>query len=82
MHDDQSCPTKHNLPLCSQYSEKKVETFIKHPKVVLTATNNIFRHFKEPKTQVFSLLSGKKIKTNQGENLAYLSSIKVLSLIV
>ena len=81
MHDDQSCPTKHNLPLCSQYSKKKVET-IKHPKVVLTATNNIFRHFKETKTQGFSLLSGKKIKTNQGENLAYLSSIKVLSLIV
>jgi len=70
------------FPFVHNILKKKVETFIKHPKVVLTATNNIFRHFKEPKTQVFSLLSGKKIKTNQGENLAYLSSIKVLSLIV
>ena len=69
------------FPFVHNILKKKVET-IKHLKVVLTATNNIFRHFKETKTQGFSLLSGKKIKTNQGENLAYLSSIKVLSLIV
>lgn len=69
------------FPFVHNILKKKVETFIKHPKVVLTAANNIFRHFKETNSRVLFVVR-KKMKTNHGENLAYLSSIKVLSLIV